>query len=119
MASWTLSTSGACIAKAGLYANTTIVASGACLQKWSDEAEGYLCALTKKNWVTQYSTINSSFKPILDEYVSDRVAMKIIMYDMSSYIKIAEAQTILSVLNDNANKALAELKLKEVQDAMD
>jgi hypothetical protein len=115
---WTLTTSGACVAKAGLYANSTIIVSGAWLEKNSDEIEGYLNALTRQDWVTNYSSVGEYFKPILDDYVSSRVAMRIIMYDMSGYIKMSEPQTMLSVLNDEANKSLEALKTQEVKDAI-
>jgi len=114
--SWTLSTSGAAILKAGANANATIIASAASLATWSDEAEGTLSTMTRKDWVTDYSTIKTNFKPILSDVVSDMVAMKIINYDMSGYTSRTEAQTMLDFLDDNVNamvKILNEDNKKE------
>jgi hypothetical protein len=117
--SWTLTTSQACIAKAGLNANSTIIASGATLAKWSDEVEGTLCMLTRYDWIANYATVTANFKPALSDYVSDKVAMKIINYDTNSYTSKVEAQTMLDILRDNSKEILTTLIRKEVQEAMD
>lgn len=104
--SWTLTTSGACIAKAGLNANV----SGALLQRWSDEAEGSLSTIGRYDWVANYGTIGANFKPILDDAASDMVAMKIINYDMSGFTSRLEAQTMLDVIRDNLVRNLDALK---------
>ena len=72
--SWTLTTSGAAILKAGLNANSTITASGAALAKWCDEAEGLICAKTRIDWVANYSSIGANFKPILDDVAASLIA---------------------------------------------
>ena len=107
--SWTLCTSGAAIAKAGKNANSTIVASTATLAEWSDEAEGSICAFTRKDWITDYSTIKTNFKPCLADCASDLIAMKIINYDMSGFSKLLEAETMLDVLRDNSSRNLTLL----------
>jgi len=117
--SWTLTTSGAAIAKAGKNANSTIVASTATLAKWSDDAEAQLAVLTRKNWVTDYDTITANFKPALSEAVSDLIAMKIINYDMSGYIGKREAETMLDVLRDNFSRILGVLEKDNVREVMD
>lgn len=97
--SFNLTTSGACIIKAGKGANAAIVISGATLSKWCDQAEGTLNASTRRDWVTD--TASAGFSGILDDTVSDIVAMKIINYDMSGYTSRQEATTMLDVLRDN------------------
>jgi len=116
--SWTLSTSGAAISKAGANANSTIIASGATLAKWSDEVESSLCALTKYDWVTNYSSVKTYFKPILDDIVSDGVALKIINYDMSGFTSRSEAQTMLNILHDNFSRNVEALQDKDTQSKM-
>lgn len=116
--SWTLSTSAAAIAKAGAGANTTIVASTATLAKWSDEAEGTLCSVTRYDWLTNYTSIGTNFKPILDDTISDIVGMKIINYDMSGYTSRAEAQTMLDVLRDNHIRNIEILKDEKNKEKM-
>lgn len=116
--SWTLSTSGACIRRAGTNANTTIVASGAALLNWSDQAEGELNTATRKDWVTDYADVGTNFKPILDKAVSCLVAMDIVNYDPSGYTNLAEAQTILDVLRDNYIRAVELLKDEKNKEKM-
>lgn len=115
--SWTLSTSGAAIAKAGANANSTIIASGATLAMWSDEAEAYVNTITRKDWVAGYNTVTTNFKQVLSRVVSDLIAMEIIAYDMSGYTSLAEAQTMLDKLRDDHTKIVTDLtddKIKEV-----
>ena len=107
--SWTFCTSGAAVIKAGVCANSDIVISGAFLQEWSDEVEASICANTKKDWLTDYSGLKSTFKPILAELASDMIAMKIICYDTRGYGSLAASQTLLDVLTDNINRNLKTL----------
>ena len=108
--SWTLSLSGAAITKAGINANSIIVLSGAALCRWSDQAEGVLNTATRYDWVANYTTVGINFKPILDDVISDMVAMKIINYDMSGYTSRLEATTMLDVLKDNMSRNMEILK---------
>lgn len=115
--SWSLCTSGAAIYKAGANANSDIRISGAILANWSDESEGQINTITRKDWIT--NTPNVNFTGILSDLVSDMIATKIISYDMSGYTSRLEAQTMLDVLNNNINrnlKALTDEKNKEVMD---
>jgi len=105
---WTLCTSGAAIAKAGANANSTIVASGATLAEWSDEVEGTICAITRKDWVS--SPPSANFMGILEDTASDGIAMKIISYSIPDYSSKAEAQTMLNVLDRNMTRNLEVLK---------
>ncbi len=114
--SWTLSTSAACIVKAGLNANSTIVASAAVLTKWSDQAEGFIVATTRKDWVADYGSVITNAKPILDDVTSSIVAMDIINYDMAGYTSRLESQTMLDVLSDGITRGLKYLEERKVQE---
>lgn len=116
--SWNLTTSGACIAKAGANANSSIVLSGAVLSKWCDQAEASLNTLTRRDWVSLSGATRLTFAGILDDVVSDMVAMKIINHDMSGYTSLAEATTMLDVMRDNIQRNLGELKWEKVQEKM-
>jgi len=116
--SWTLCTSGAAIYKAGTNANSTVVASGSILQEWSDEVEGSIDTLTRKDWVASFASVAANFKPILTDLASDMIATKIINYDMSGYTSRTEVQTMLDVLHDNIIRNLNELKKQEIQENM-
>ncbi len=113
--SWTLSTSGAAIAKAGANANSVIVASTATLADWSDSAEAFVSLKTRNDWVANYSGVATNLKPLLDDAVSDLVAIKIISYNLNSYPSKIDAQVMLNVLTDNYSKIIASLKEKENQ----
>jgi len=106
--SFTLCTSGAAIAKAGASASATAIASAALLTEWSDEAEGWVCMKTRKDWVTDYPT--GVLTGVLADLTSDLIAMKIINYDMSGYTQLSEAQTMLNVLKDNSDTLIKDLR---------
>ena len=112
---WTLTTSGACISKAG--ANATI--SSAALVIWSNQAESTLSAITRKDWVADYSTVTANFKQVLSDVVSDMVGMRIISYDMSGYTSRTEAETMLDVLRDNITRNIEVLREQKHQEVMD
>jgi hypothetical protein len=115
--SFNLTSSGAIISKCGANVNSNIVASGAILSKWCDQAEAQLSTITRKDWVADYSLVGANFKGILDDVTSDMVAIKAVTYDMSGYTSKEEAQTILDVLRDNMIRCIEVLrddKYKEV-----
>lgn len=115
--SWTLTTSGAAISKAGANASS-ITSSGAVIAAWSDQAEGSLNSITRKDWIADYAAVGTNFKPILSDIVSDMVAMRIINYDMSGYTSRTEAQTMLDVIRDNINRNLETLKDEKNKEKM-
>ena len=102
--------SGAIIQKAGANASSSVTTSGSMLANFSDYAEGIIIAETRRNWLNNYSTLISGMKWILADCATDLAAMKVINYDMSGYTSRAEAQTMLDVLKDNANKNMQTLK---------
>jgi hypothetical protein len=114
--SFTLTTSGAILRKAGANSNTTINASGGAIKEFSDQAEAFIIAATKKDWVSQYANISTNAKPLLDQMTSDLAAMYMIMYDMAGYTSRTESQTMLDVLRDNFERSLKILQDTEVQD---
>ena len=116
--SWTLCTSGSAIVKAGANANSTIVASGSSLAEFSDEVEGTICTKTRYNWVSNYSSITSQFKPILANIASDLIAMKIIGYDLSGWASKNEYLTMLNILKDNSDKCFDALEKDEYKKKM-
>jgi hypothetical protein len=54
--------------------------------------------------------LNTDVKALLQEAESDLVGMYIISADMSGFTSLAEAQTMLNVLHDRAEKAINLLK---------
>jgi hypothetical protein len=108
--SFTLFTSGSCVRKAGLNANSTIVVSGSAIQDWSDQAEGYIVAVTRRDWVDSYTSVDTHIKEILRQVGSAIVSKEIISYDMSGFTSRAEAQTMLDVQDDTVQRGIAILK---------
>ena len=112
--SWTLCTSGAAMFKAGKNANI----SGAALADWSDQAEAFICTDSRYDWITNYSSIKSTFKPALADLASDIIASKIVNFDMSNYTNVREATTVLDVLRDNIERALKNLREDQYREVM-
>lgn len=106
---WTLCTSGSAIVKAGVNANSTIVASGSVLSNWSDEAEAYVCDLTRFDVVTNFSSLTSNGKQILQTLCSSMIAQRILAYDPSGYFS-RQAETILDVLENEIDRCSVLVK---------
>ncbi len=99
--SWLFCTSGSAIAKAGLNANTNVILSGSIMNAWSDQAEGTICAMTRRDWITGYSTtLSVPVAYALNNIASSMIAKQIITYDMSGYTNTQEAFTMLNVHDD-------------------
>lgn len=108
MTSWTLTTSGAAVAKAGIHCNA-ISGSSVTMAKWSDEAEGRIEAETRRSWVTNYSGLPTGIKGILSDVTSSLIAMDIIAYDPTGYL-YREADMLMNMNDDKATRGLAILK---------
>lgn len=108
--SWTLTTSGSAVVKAGANANADIRVSGSFLTKWSDDAEGRIEAITRRSWVSNYSGLSTGIKGILNDAASSLIAKQIIAYDMSNFTSRAEAVIMLNVQDDTAREAINILK---------
>ena len=107
---WTLCTSGAAIAKAGVNANSTIIASGARLAEWCDEAESTICDVARVDVVTSYANLKSNGKYILQDLCSSMIAQKIINYDINSYSSSREAETMLDILENNIRRGISKVE---------
>lgn len=101
-------------ANANVVSNTEIF-----INDFMTQAESLINAKTRKNWSDAYSTLNVDVKGILKMAASARAAMMVIQYDMSGFASRTEAETMLDVLDDEYNKAIAELKRKEVETFME
>lgn len=108
--SFTLCTSGSIVRRAGLNVNSTIAASGSALADYCDQAEGEVCARTRRNWVSSYSTVAADLKPALAKATAALAAMNVVSYDMSGFTSRAEAQTMLNVLRDESDKIITDIK---------
>ncbi len=111
----TLCMSGALLTKAGerVHSDFTGADGETNCNALINQAEAVVCMETREDWITNYSTFDSIIKLILEEVVSNISAMYAIIYDMSGYTSRAEAQTMLDVLIDGANRGLKYLKDKK------
>ena len=108
--SFKLCTSGAIVIKAGAYPSDTAKASAAILQQFSDEAEGYINAITRFDWVANYDSVLANFKPVLADAASCLAGAYVIAYDMSGYTSRGEAESMNNILYDRATRAIEALR---------
>ena len=108
--SFNLTSSAAIIRKAGYNASSWAVQSYALLANYCDDAEGWIMAETRRDWVTNYSGLPQALKGALGLATSAIAAKCVINYDMSGYTNRIEAETMLDVLTDMANKIISFLK---------
>ena len=108
--SFTLCTSGAIVIKAGINVSDTASTSGAILEQFSNDAEGYINGITRYDWVANYNLIGTNFKTLLADASSCLAASYLIAYDMSGYTSRGEAESLINILYDRAFKAVEALK---------
>ncbi|KKK45888.1 hypothetical protein LCGC14_3164740 [marine sediment metagenome] len=106
--SWTLTTSGSAVIKAGIHAND-ITLSGTELAKMSDEAEGYVENITRRKWVDNHAGLDTGIKGVLSDITSSLIGMAIVSYDNTGYLA-READMIMNFNNDRITKGMTALK---------
>ena|SRR3990167_3134045 len=111
---WTLCTSGASITKAGANVNATIVASGAALERWSNEAESLACNLARYDVVTNFASLTANGKEIFQEFCSGHIAQKIIGYEPEA-IGSFSATLRVNMIEDNITTAANMIKDDKVK----
>jgi len=105
--SWTLTTLSGAAFKAGVNRNTSL--SGTDFYLIADMAEDTFCVDTRKDWVSDYTNVDTHIKGAISDAVSDLIAIKWINADQSGFLK-GEAQTMLDVLDDNYQRIVKQLK---------
>lgn len=79
-------------------------------------AEGFICAYTRYDWVTNYSSVSTIGKEALRLVTAAYAAIMVINYDMSGFSSRTEAQTMIDILYtivvDNIN-LIKEEKARE------
>ena len=98
------------ITKAGAGVNTTLaVIDGAAMVLLGVAVEGRLCALTRKDWVTNYATQSTNIKNILEDTFTSMLAVEMAQYDQTGYY-IGEYQMTINVQSDIADAGIRYLK---------
>lgn len=114
--SWELTTSGQAIDKAGINANSTVIADTAELEGYYEQAEATFSMRTRHNWNT--APAQGIFVNMIADGISDLIAMKIINTDMSGFTSRLEVQTMLDVLKNNSDSIINDLQLEKHQDVV-
>ena len=121
MVTTTFCTSGQVLIKAGKGVDSSI--SGGTLIKngdhavdiWIAAAEQTINGMCRYNFLTNYSSLVSGGKLILQDVASDLAAINAICYDMSGYTSRVEAEDMINVRRDSALRGLAILRDKKNQ----
>jgi len=116
--SFTLCTSGAITQKAGIGVSTSGALSGGLLAEYSDQAEGFLSATTRYDWVGNYAKIGANFKPMLADAASSLAGAQLVAFDMSGYVGRGYANDIINVLHDKATRIIRDLNDDKTRTAM-
>ena len=115
--SFTLCTSGAIVTKAGAGVSSTASTSGAILEQYSNEAEAFCNALSRYDWVTNYSTLtDANTKVLLGEACSNIGGIYLISYDMSGYTTRFEAEDMINILWARTDRIINLLRDQKVVD---
>jgi hypothetical protein len=96
--------------KAGVGASSTVIASSAMLTRFIEESEGVIVSETRRNWVTEYASVNAAVKEILRECCSSHAAKKVLNYDTTGFFSRQAAEITLDVLHDEFTRTLKTLK---------
>lgn len=74
------------------------------------QAEGLISQISRYDWVANYGTIETNFKPFLEEICSKLAAIDLVKFDMSGYSTLQEAEDMINILRDAALRGLSLLR---------
>ena len=112
----TLCASGAVIAKAG--DNAPILADAATYDEFIDQAEGVICTATRHNWVSNFGTLSSDVKLILEGVCTDLAAINVISTKLTGEDGTKdriESEDQINVFRDSALRGISILRDKKSQ----
>ena len=78
--------------------------------------EAYLCNLIKYDAVTNWSSLNATYKLMLSEYVARSIAVEATKYNMDSYTSRVEAEDMLNIHLARLEKIEELLTNADIQD---
>lgn len=114
---FTLCSSGAIVRKAGKNVSSDVSASGAFISEASNQAEAHIFRKTRKDWVTNYASVDSNAQATLAEVSSSLAAMDLIRYNMDLYPR-KTALGMIDMLYDKAQDGIRDLKEQQIKDAI-
>ena len=71
-----------------------------------EQAEGEIIAETRRDWITDFSSLNANTKKLLNVAVSSLASIEIALNDVSGYIDSAEQERILDINYDKYQRAV-------------
>jgi len=93
----TLAVNADVVEESGKYANAAYTAE-AYTNKYIKKAEGLLCAKSRYDWVTNYTSVSTIGKEALRDAVASYAAVKCIKQDMSVFTSRQEALIMINIL---------------------
>ncbi len=115
----TLTSSGACFAKAGKNVSQDLISGaalfgfinpGAVVEEYILQAESQIQLQTRKDWVSGAEALEPKNSKLLDKVASAIVGMDMINYDMSGYTNRTEAEIMLDKLNNEVQVGISTLR---------
>ena len=103
--------------KAGANASATSNVEADILD-FMTQAESYINTATLFNWSDAYTGLNVDVKGILKECASNLAAIYVILFDMSGFDSLLEAQTMIDYLDSRVKEDIKLLVLVQSQDFM-
>ena len=79
-------------------------------------SQAYICNMIKFDAVTNWATMNVTYKLLLSEYVARSIALTGVMYDPNSFTDGIEAENMVKVHWQRMLDIEALLKLADIQD---
>ena len=116
-----MTSSGACVIKAGANVNSQFTGTSAD-NNWNrliSGAESFINVNCRNNFSDTYSTLSVDVKHLLDTIASNLAAIYAIQYDMSGYTSRSEAEDMINILRDGALFGLGLIRDKKPQDFID
>ena len=104
--------------KAGANASSTSNAE-AYINQYITEAESLINIATRYNWSDVYATLNDDTRGLLKQIAGDLAAIYVINFDMSGFTSRAEAQTMMDILLNNAQRGMSLLRDKKIKAFID
>ena len=101
--------------KAGANASSTSNVE-AYINDFMTQAESFINVFCRFNFSDAYSALDVDVKGILKEVASNLAAIYVIQYDLSGFTSRSEAESMINVLRDSAQRGLSILRDKKQQD---
>lgn len=112
--SFTLHTLSGALATAGANVNSTIVADTTTLNLWSDEAESMAANAARYDVITNYATLTTQGKIILNSICDAYVGQKIINYEPEAIGTIGAALR-LNLLQTQLSQGINQIENEKIK----